>query len=182
MKKRIAYLLLGIFVLTAPVVAQKGRISKADFHRTMQQIGDSLPAGWTVRSDTAFPNEILIQSQVMDLQPDMTSNDAGLMIEGQCEIFVLVLPRISLDSISMIRNSNKKLRDGLPPQNSKDNLKKWYAQNAQTLKRLDSEPTHYDDNYSYRIKCQRVPMVAEDRQQYNKIRSFLNHRFKKYMD
>jgi hypothetical protein len=182
MKKRIAYLLLIMLVMSAPLMAQKGKINKDDFRRTLQQISDSLPAGWMVRTDTAFPNEILIQSQVTDLLPDMTSNDAALGVEGQCEIFVLMLPRISPDSISLLRNRNKKLKDALPPQDSKNNLKNWYTQNSKTLKILDSEPNHYDDSYSYRIKCQRVPKTAKDRQQYDKIMAFLNFKFKKYKD
>ena len=111
----------------------------------------------------------------------MDSNDPP-DLKGQCEIYVLITPRISPDSIKTVRKRNKELRNHLPPQNSKDNLKNWYNQNEQTLKILDSEPTHYDNKYSYRIKCRRLPKNKKDITEYNKIVSYINRIFKKYQD
>ena len=175
---RITIILLS---LSATVSAQNGRIKKEDFNKTFKQISDSLPASWTAKTDTAFPDEIIIQSSVMDLEPDMTSNDPP-QLKGPCEIFILMEPKVSPDSINFIRKKNKELKDNLPPQVSKGNLKDWYVQNEKTLKRLDAEPTHYDKNYSYRIKCRRLPKNDKDLKKYNKIIAFLNRHYKKYKE
>jgi hypothetical protein len=182
MKTRIAYLWLSMFVMSVPAMAQKGTISNNDFYKIAQQITALIPANWTVSIDTAFPNQILIRSQITDLEPDMTSNDPGYSAKGPCEIYILLLPRISPDSINLLQNRNKKLRDALPPQVSKDNLQNWTSQNEQTLKILDAEPTHYDDKNSYRIKCRRVPKNEADKKQYDQIMQTLDLLFKKYND
>jgi hypothetical protein len=178
-------LLINLFIIlltTAPLVkAQNSAINKDDFNKTFKQISDSLPKGWSAKTDTAYPNEIILQSQVIELEPDITSNDPP-ELKGQCEIFIMVLPRVSPDSINIIRKRNKELGAALPPQNSKDNLKTWYDQNAVTLKQLDAEPTHYDNNFSYRIKCRRLPKDATDKANYNKVMSYLNKMFLKYKE
>lgn len=170
-----------ILAMSTTVIAQNCRISKDVFNNTIKHIGDSLPDGWTDQTDTAFPDEIIIQSSVIELNPDMMSNDP-LYLEGRCEIYILIVSRISPDSINMIRERNKELQDNLPPQVSKDNLKNWYNQNEKTLKILDSEPTNYDNNYSYRIKCRRLPKNEIDKTKYNEIMVYLNRLYKKYQD
>ncbi|MGD0712467.1 MAG: hypothetical protein ABR968_14925 [Bacteroidales bacterium] len=94
----------------------------------------------------------------------------------------MLVPGISPDSINIIRKRNKELRNNLPPQDSKDNLKNWYSKNGKTLKILDSEPTNYDNTYSYRIKCRRLPKNETDIIKYNKIMAYLNRLYKKYKD
>ncbi len=180
--KRIACLFLLMTFVWASAMAQKDKINQADFNNTVQQLSSLMAGDWRVLTDTAQPNEIRIQSGIIDLQPDMTTNDPGFGIEGQCEIYILMLPLLSPDSIDIIRSRNQKLRESLPPQQSKDNLKNWYSKNAKTLKILDSEPTNYDDKYSYRIKCQRVPKIEADKKQYDAIRAELDRLFKKYED
>lgn len=182
MNKRIACLLLIAVAISASAIAQKSVINRADFNNAIQKITTLLPGSWILRTDTSHPDEILLQSQVTDLESDMTSNDAGFGIEGQCEIYILMLPHLSPDSITIIRDRNLKLKEALPPQNSKNDLKKWYVQNAKTLKILDAEPTNYDEKYSYRIKCQRAPKPEADKKQYEYIMAELNKLFKKYSD
>ncbi|MEI6853618.1 MAG: hypothetical protein WCL06_12275 [Bacteroidota bacterium] len=182
MTKRIACLILLMTFVWASALGQKYRINKDDFNSTVQQLTSVMPGDWRVLTDTAQPNEIRIQSGIVDLQPDMNSNDPAYGVEGQCEIYILMLPLLSPDSIDIIRSRNQKLRESLPPQQSKDNLKNWYTKNAKTLKILDSEPTNYDDKYSYRIKCQRVPKTEGDKKQYDAIRAELDKLFKKYED
>ncbi|HBX50366.1 MAG: hypothetical protein A2275_12480 [Bacteroidetes bacterium RIFOXYA12_FULL_35_11] len=154
-------------------------INNYDFQKILKQIQDSLPDSWTALTDLANVNEIVIQSTTIDLKPDLTTSDPQ-ELKGKCEIFILRVPRISPDSIEIKRKLNKKLRDNLPPQISKDNLKIWYIQNEKSLKLLDEEPTNYDNNYSYRIKCRRFPKNDEDRKTYNRILSFLNRHFISY--
>ncbi len=179
MKKTIFGLIIIMLALSATVSAQTNRIKKEDFNKTFKQINDSLPASWSAKTDTAFPDEIIIQSLVMDLEPDMTSNDPP-QLNGPCEIYILMEPSVSPDSINSIRKRNKELKDKLPPQVSKGNLKDWYIQNQKTLKQLDAEPTHYDKNYSLRIKCRRLPKNEKDLKKYNKIMAYLNRHYKKY--
>jgi hypothetical protein len=163
------------------VSAQNLKIKTDNFNKIVKQISDSLPNGWSAKTDVIYPEEIIIQSPVIDLVPDMTSNDP-LNLNEKCEIYIMVVPRISPDSISIIRKKNKELQAKLPPQNSKDNLKNWYKQNEKTLKILDSEPTNYDDNYSYRIKCRRLPKNETDKKIYNRIMTYLNKLYKVYHD
>jgi hypothetical protein len=147
-----------------------------------------LPGGWSAKpsaflfqTDIDGSNEFVIQSAIIELNPDMTSNDP-LNLKDHCEIYILMVPRISPDSISSVRMRNIKLHNNLPPQVSKDSLQKWYNQNEKTLKILDSEPTNYDDFYSYRIKCRRSPKNEIDIVKYNKIIAYLDRKFKKYKD
>ncbi len=179
MKKTVFKTIVILMTLYSSVIAQNNKIAKEDINKTAKQIGNSLPTGWTTKIDTAYYNEFVIQSTSIDLVPDMTSNDPPFL-EGQCEIFILIIPKISSDSISIVRNKNKELQKNLSPQNSKNNLQNWYKQNEKTLKIIDSEPTHYDKNYSYRIKCRRLPKNEKDITEYNKIMNYLNRQFEKY--
>jgi len=170
-----------LLALSAAVMAQNYKIKKDDFNKTLKQINDSLPVSWLAKTDTSYPDEIIIQSSVIDLEPDITSNDPP-QLKGQCEIFIRIEPRISPDTIDIIRKRNKELKEKLPPQISKDNLGNWYTQNNKTLKILDAEPTHYDNNYSYRIKCRRLPKNENDMIKYHQIMALLNRFFKNYHD
>ena len=178
MKKLLIILIASTFTFWGCGQMQTSKVQEDDFNKTIKQISDSLPLGWTLRTDTSG-DEIIIHSDVIELNPDMTSNDPP-NLKGPCEIFVLKVKRISPDSIEVVRKKNKELRNSLPPQSSKDNLNSWYNQNKRTLQTLDSEPTNYDNNYSYRIKCRRLPKIETDLIKYNKIISFLNNRFKQY--
>lgn len=179
MKKIIINIAVILLTMSATLVAQNSGIKKTDFDNIIKQIGDSLPDGWVIKTDTALTDEVIIHSQVIELEPDITSNDPP-QLTGQCEIFIMVVPRISPESIFRIQKKNEELRSNLPPQDSKDNLKTWYIQNEKTLKMLDAEPTHYDNNYSYRIKCRRLPQSDADLSQYFKVMEYLNKIFKKY--
>jgi hypothetical protein len=179
--KNLINIIAIILSMSSTAIAQDNRINKDDINNNLKLISDSLPDGWTAGTDTAFPGEIIIQSAVIDLNPDMASNDP-LILKGECEIFVLTVPRISPDSIAVIRKKNQELRNDLPPQNSKNNLKDWYKQNEKTLNILDAEPTNYDNKYSYRIKCRRLPLNETDKSEYNKIRTFLNRLYPKFQD
>ena len=152
MKKQTIAILLIVF--TTGALAQI--INRTDFNQRLKQIGNTLPKTWTVTSDTAFPNEIIVYSAPIALKGNNTSNDPPYL-KGECQIYIKMVSRISPDSIQSYRNKNKTLLEQLPPQNSKDNLKDWYNKNGEVLKILDAEPTHYDKNYSYRIKCYRTP-------------------------
>jgi hypothetical protein len=185
---KVISIVVFILAMSTGLIAQNSKINKDDFNKTLQQIGDSLPDGWTAKpgallyqTDLAGSNEIIIQSAIIDLNPDMTSNDSP-NLKGLCEIYIIVVPRISPDSINIIRKRNKELQNNLPPQVSKDSLQKWYNQNEKTLKILDSEPTHYDDNSSYRIKCRRLPKNEIDIVKFKKIMAYLDRKFKKYQD
>lgn len=152
---------------------------KDDFNKIVKQIDNSLPNGWAIRMDTIQDNKFIIHSSVIDLKANPLSNDPSYL-KGQCEIYILIVPRISPDSINTIRERIGELREHLPPQNSKDNLKNWYKENEKTLKIIDSEPIHYDDNYSYRIECSRLPKNEKDKNEYNKIMDYINQIFKQY--
>jgi hypothetical protein len=180
MRKLFAILFATTFIFFGCGQLQTKDLPNDFFNKTVKQISDSLPSGWTVRTDTTN-DEIIIHSSVIDLNPDMTSNDSP-RLNGQCEIYILMVPRISPDSINIIRKKNKELQNNLPPQSSKDSLKSWYNKNEKTLKILDSEPTNYDNNYSYRIKCRRLPKNETDIIKYNKIIAYLNNIYKKYQD
>ena len=178
--KKLIFCLMGVIMLVSTtIMAQDSKINKDDFNKTLKLIADSLPMSWSVKPDTAFPDEMIIQSMFIDLESDMTSNDGPQFI-GQCEIFIMMLPRVSPDSINSIRQKNKALKDKLPPQVSKDNLQKWYSANEKTLKILDAEPTHYDKDYSYRMKCRRIPKNENDLIKYNQVIAYLNRLYKKY--
>jgi len=152
-----------------------------DFKKIVKQISDSLPAVWLVMPFDGVLDEIMILSNVIDLQPDMTSNDPPAL-QGICSIFVKMLPRVSPDSIHRLRKKNEYLMTHLPPQVSKDSLQSWYNKNEQVLKIMDSEPTNYDDKYSYRIKCLRLPVNDSDKKEYQRIMAYLNRLFKIYED
>lgn len=181
MKNPIIKIIILLLAFTFQSTAQNNQPSKQDIDNIIKQINDSLPSGWLAKIDTTFPDEIIIQSGIIDLSGSMLSNDSPVL-KGHCEIFVLVLPRISPDSITAVRKRNKELKENLPSQNSKDNLKSWYEQNAGTLKTLDSEPTHYDTKHSYSIKCNRLPKNENNLEEYNKIISFINRMSTKYLD
>ena len=177
--KKITILVVIMFALTVTAKTQNASINKDVINKTVKLIGDSLPDGWTANTDTAYPDEIIIRSLKMALQPDMTSNDPPNP-KGVCEIFILIVPKIAPESILRLQKKNEALRAGLPPQVSKNNLQAWYAENDKTLKILDAEPTHYDSNYSYRIKCRRLPEQEADLLKYNSIMSYLNRQYQKY--
>jgi hypothetical protein len=124
---------------------------------------------------------MVIQSQVVVLNPDMTSNDPA-NLKGKCEIFIKIVPRVAKDSISIVRKQNQILKANLPPQNSKENLRTWNLQNQKKIRILDAEPTNYDAKYSYRIKCRRIPKTASDLDKYKRIMNFLNQRFTLYRE
>jgi hypothetical protein len=161
------------FAMYSPVFSQNNKLLK--------QISDSLPGGWTATIDTSKDIKIIIQSSTVDLTPDMTSNDPP-ELKGQCEIYLLLVSLVPPDSIATVRKKNKEMKDQLPPQVSKDNIGNWYKQNEKALKIIDSGPTHYDNNYSYRINCRRLPKNEKDLVEYNKILSYLNKQFTKYRD
>ncbi len=177
--EKLIKLLAIILALSSTAIAQNFSVTKDYLNKTIKQINDSLPSGWTDKIYTARTDEIVIQSLVIDLYPDMTSNDRPV-VEGQCEIYIMIVPRVSPDSINIIRKRNEELRKNLPPQYSQNNLQNWYNQNEKTLKILDSEPTNYDNIYSYRIKCSRSPKRETDIIKYNKIMAYLNRLYKKY--
>ena len=177
MNKIIAYLVLMTF-LALQAIAQDN-IKKVDLDKTKKLISDSLPRDWIINSDINNKNEFVIQSPIIELNGAMDSNDP-LTIKEHCEINILIVPRVSPDSIYILRKRNRELKDNLPPQNSKDNLQKWYEENEKTLIILDSEPTNYDNKYSYRIKCRRLPIKNKDMDDYNKVTKYLNQLFKQY--
>lgn len=181
MKNQIIKTIILLLAFTFQARAQDNLQNNQDIDKIVKQINDSLPIGWLTKTDSTSPDEIIIQSVIIDLSGSMLSNDP-LVLKGHCEIFILLLPRISPDSIMAVRKRNKELKENLPPQNSKDNLKDWYTQNAGTLKIIDSEPTHYDNKHSYRIKCIRLPKNENDLAEYNKIMSIINSMFTKYPD
>ena len=171
-------LLLGL--INNHTIAQN-KINIEDFHNTVKIIKDSLPKGWTLKTDTSKFFDIILQTRYMELEPDMTSNDPPDP-KGPCEIIIQVLKRISPDSIVIIRKRNALMKANLPHQNSKDNLENWYKENDKTLKIVNSEPTNYDNNYSYRITCQRLPKLESDKKTYYKLMTILNSIFLKYKD
>ncbi|MGD0712466.1 MAG: hypothetical protein ABR968_14920 [Bacteroidales bacterium] len=73
--KKLIKLVVIILTLSSTAMAQNYSVKKEYLNKTIKQINDSLPAGWTDKADTACADEIIIQSQVIDLYPDMTSND-----------------------------------------------------------------------------------------------------------
>jgi ankyrin repeat protein len=152
-----------------------------DLIKTVSKIRDSLPAGWDIKNGEAFSDEFVIQSSLIELEPDMTSNDP-FEVKDYCRIFIKMLPRVSPDSIYSLRKANARLQSDLPPQNSKDNINNWSKDNQQILKVLDSEPTHFDNNYSYRIKCRRIPKNDKYKTEYNRIMTYLNAQFTKYSE
>lgn len=161
------------------IVFSSQSIVNAQNSNLLKQISDSLPVVWFASIDTPQNNEIIIRSVMMKLEPDMTSNDPP-EIKMPCEIYILILPKISRDSLKTIKKRNSELRNQLPAQNSKDNLKDWYLQNEKTLTFLDAEPTHFDDKNSYRIKCSRLPFRDKDKLVYSQIMAYLNRLFQKY--
>jgi hypothetical protein len=179
--KKLIFVIVILIIALPSVMAQKSQINRDDFNNTFKQISDSLPIGWTANSEAAYPDEIVLLSPLIDLEPDMTSNDPP-ELKGQCKIYILVQPRVSPDSIDIVRKRNHELRASLPPQNSKGNLTAWYEENAKTLKILDAEPTHYDYQYSYRIKCRRLPRGEAEKATYNEVMSYLNKMFLKYRE
>jgi hypothetical protein len=181
MKKQIFQTLFLIFVFAIQSTAQDNQKTNQDIDKILTQINDSLPTGWHAKTDTASSDEISIQSGIIELTGSMFSNDPPVL-NGHCEITIQIVTRISPDSITAVRKRNKELRDNLPPQDSKDNLKNWNEQNAETLKILDAEPTHYNNKYSYRITCNRLPKNEKDLADYNKIMGFINRKFSKYPD
>lgn len=181
MKNIIIAIVIVLSAFISAVMAQNNQICRDDYKRIEKQINDSLPDKWLIKTDTS-KNEIIIQSTVIDLMGAFGSNDPLVELKGHCDIYILITSRISPDSINVIRKRNKELKNSLPPQYSKDSLRNWYNQNAQTLKILDSEPTHYDNNYSYRIKCSRLPKNKNDITEYEDIMAYINRILKKYQD
>lgn len=179
MKKYLIVLLILHFSI--PIFGQNTSISKNNFKKEIEQIKDSLPVGWTVKYDLTVENEIIIHSMEFELCPNMTSNDPP-NLKGKCEISILILPWISSDSVQIIRKRNIKLKRKLTTQSSKDNLRNWYVENENLLKLLDEEPTNYDNNYSYRIKCNKLPKNNIDLNKYFQIMMLLNRKYTKYQD
>jgi hypothetical protein len=170
---------LIIFSVIIGTAFTQNMVKSTDIDNTVKLIADSIPSGWIIKTDLKCKDEFLIQSPVIQLTGSADSNDP-MILEEHCEIYILVLPRVMPDSINMLRKRNEELKQNLPPQNSKDNLKKWYEENEKTLKILDSEPTHYDNKYSYRIKCRRLPVNKKDLDDYNSITKYLNKLFIQY--
>lgn len=179
MKKNIFKIGILFFAITSSVFAQKAEITSNTIIKLIAQIGDSIPKHWIVKQNSNSNDEIIIQSKEMSLKGNMTSNDP-LDLVGFCEIFIKIVPRISPDSIQIVRHRNKELKDKLPPQVSKNNLQKWHSENETTLTLIDSEPTHFDENFSYRIKYQHIPKNDLDMENFNKIIEYLNRLFQKY--
>lgn len=179
MKKNIFKIGILFFAITSSVFAQKAEITSNTIIKLIAQIGDSIPKYWIVKQNSNTNDEIIIQSKEMSLKGNMTSNDP-LDLVGFCEIFIKIVPRISPDSIKKIQLRNKELKDKLPPQVSKNNLQKWHSENETTLTLIDSEPTNFDKNYSYRIKFKHTPKNDSDIEDFNKIIEYLNRLFQKY--
>ena len=177
--KTLISILSIIFLSISSIFAQSVAIDKSNFEAIRKQINDSLPMGWSLTVNPLDSNELVIQSQVIELNPDMTSNDPA-NLKGKCEIFIKIVPKVSKDSISIVRKQNQMLKQNLPPQNSKDNLRNWNLKNQKTLLILDAEPTNYDTKFSYRIKCRRIPKTQTDLTKYKRIMDFLNQRFTLY--
>jgi hypothetical protein len=137
-----------------------------------KRLGDILPGGWTMSEKGDA--ELLIQSPRIRLHADPMSNDPLGPLYGPCVIWVLIMDRVPPEEIAQLREKNAALIGALPPQESKCNLNKWQKDNADTLKTIHSEPTHYDDNYSYRIECRRAPYEKPAHAEYSRIMSALN--------
>lgn len=179
MKKNIFKIGILFFAITSTVFAQKPEITSNTINNLILLISDSIPKHWIVKQNSNAKDEIIIQSKEMPLKGNMTSNDP-LVLNGFCEIFIKIVPRISPDSIQKIQLRNKELKDKLPPQVSKNNLQKWQSENDKTLALIDSEPTHFDKNFSYRIKYQHMPKNDLDMENFNKIIEYLNRLFQTY--
>ncbi len=178
--KKISIIIITVLFGVFSIAKAQENIQKDSIEKITNKIKTFLPEGWIVKIVKENQNEILIQSLTpIDLSTSMTANDPP-EVKDLCEIYILIVKRVSPDSIKILRENNEKLKNNLPPQISKDNLKKWYQENEKTLKTLDSEPTHYDDNYSYRIKCERLPKEKKDLEDYEKIMGNINILFKKY--
>lgn len=143
-----------------------------------EKISEILPAGWTVTAKGDV--ELIIQSAEIRLQTDPMSNDPLGPLYGPCIITVLILDRIPPEGIEVVRKRNAELMDGLSPQKSKDNLKQWHKDNADVLNIIHSQPTHYDDEFSYRIECRRTPYEEPARGEYARILEVLNTMFTAY--
>jgi hypothetical protein len=178
--KNVFIISIIVFLSFIPKIKAQDIISEKVIVELTKQIKEILPQGWIVQTLKNYQNEILIQSpDPIELTSPMTTNDPP-EVKELCEIYILVVDRVLPDSIKSLRAKNEKLNQNLPPQESKDNLKKWYKENEKTLKILDSEPTHYDDKYSYRIKCKKLPKDKMEIEDYEKIMENLNKLFKKY--
>ena len=178
--KAICFLYILITSFTV-LKAQTQSISAVDFKKTINDIFKLLPNTWAVTSDSSFTNEMIIYSRPMDLKGNMTSNDP-LFLKGECQIYIKMLPRVSPDSIQDVRKRNQSLLEHLSPQNSKEQLAKWVQENGELLKTIDSEPTHYNNEYSFRIKCYRTPKEEVDLKSYQNLILKLNTLFVKYKD
>ncbi|MBU1238327.1 hypothetical protein KKF84_09160 [Myxococcota bacterium] len=67
-------------------------------------------------------------------------------------IAITVYPRVDPANIAALRKRADHLREKLPPQKSKSHLSAWYKQNKAALDFINSVPTYYDTNNSYKIK------------------------------
>jgi hypothetical protein len=178
--KKVFIISMIAFLSFIPEIKAQDKISEKVIEELTKQIKAILPQGWIVKTLKNNQNEILIQSpDPIELTSPMTANDP-LEVKELCEIYILVVDKVLPDSIKSLRSKNEKLKQSLPPQESKDNLKKWYKENEKTLKILDSEPTHYDDKYSYRIKCEKLPKDKKDLEEYEKIMENINNLYRKY--
>ncbi|MEI6124188.1 MAG: hypothetical protein WCQ95_11245 [Bacteroidota bacterium] len=177
--KIIVIALVGIAGLTPKAFSQKQGVAIGDFYRTAKLLSDSMPKGWTLKTDTSVFYDLVLQTRMMELEADMTTND-GPNPRGVCEVRVRVLKWVSPSIYTMLVNRNAELKAKLPPQNSKENLQTWFAENDKTLKILDAEPTHFDTNYSYRIWCQRQPKQEADKKMFDGLMALLNRMFTKY--
>jgi hypothetical protein len=178
--KKVFIISIIAFLSLIPKIKAQDKISENVIEKLKKQINGILPEGWIVKTLKDNPNEIVIQtSDPIELTSPMTANDP-LEVKEPCEIYILVVDKVSPDSINLVRALNEKLKQNLPPQESKDNLKKWYKENEKTLKTLDSEPTHYGDKFSYRIKCRKLPKDKKDIEDYEKIMENINSLFRKY--
>jgi len=137
-----------------------------------------LPPGWalTAKRDA----ELLISSHTIRLQADPQSNDPLGPLYGPCMITLVIVDRVAPEEIEDVRRRNAALIDGLPAQESKNNLKQWHEANADVLQIINSEPTHYADNFSVRIQCRRIPYGEPAHQEYLRIMEALNTMFRAY--
>lgn len=175
-EKNIMKIILIIITIISMMLFSCERQQSKDL---INKISNFIPIGWSIRIDNEQDNQIVIYSSNINLMPDIKSNDPP-NLNGKCEIYILIIPRVSPNLIDNLRIRNKELINNSSPQESKDNLSTWYKKNEELLKISDSEPTHYDNNNSYRIKCRRKPKNKKELIQYNNIMNNINRLFNEY--
>ncbi len=159
--------------------AQEPAVERIDVNRIAKKINDSLPNGWILFQPAGNSSEFKVRSPKMSVKGNPKSNDEAQFFD-QCIISILVVKRVSPDSIAVLRKQNQVLRESICPQSAKGDFSEWYIKNRTIITKIESEPTNYDDKYSYRIECRMMPGQAANIKVCAQVIGFLNRMFIRY--